>query len=275
VEQYEDMPVTISEAFKTNSLAVLTTGCALLVASFIQGARGALGAYDALIVLQLSWMNTLTAAVPALYLLAVNGGRTSFALYCLHCSLTGIFGICLFNNIEAWSPGCAENYFLVLCGQVLQSSGAQLRAIVLVLSAIAAVPVLNGFYIFVVILILNPCRTVVSAYMPLLVWVTLDIILTTATEQFISHNSGMVVGASDQSEWGFGQVVAILLLVPPVWASSCQLFTVITLWRSRREKRMHRQDLRAAEATNPSESAIMARAANAHQEMIPLTHDVV
>ncbi|KZT59257.1 hypothetical protein CALCODRAFT_198949 [Calocera cornea HHB12733] len=227
---------------KMNSQAVLMTGCALLVASFIQAGRGSLDLYDAIIVLQLSWLNNLTAAFPALMRAVADHDPvrrysfwTNLGLYMLHCTVTGAFGIWIFHDIESWSPGCAQEYFLVICGQKLEATGPHLRVAVLVISSLAVVPVVNVLAIFFLIFVLGGIEGLLCHWndnhppiLAFLAWGAPSIIIIVSTEQFIGVNSSAISGSADESDWTFGQILALLLVVFPLWTV---INRIITLYR--------------------------------------------
>ncbi|KZO90986.1 hypothetical protein CALVIDRAFT_568559 [Calocera viscosa TUFC12733] len=237
---------------KMNSTSVLATGCALLVASFIQAGRGSLDLYDAIIVLQLSWLNNLTAAFPTLLRAIIDDDKgikkntfsRKLGLYMLHCTVTGAFGIWIFHDIQSWSPGCAQEYFLVMCGQKLQASGPNVRIAVLVISSLAVIPLVNVLVIFVLILLLCNleqmlcrCNENHTPILALLAWGVPSILIIVGTEQFIYDNRGVISGSANQSDWTFGQILALLLVIFPIWTAFDRISTLYRKGARPREPR--------------------------------------
>jgi len=223
---------TATDFCEASSTAVLMSGGALLAAAFIQGAQGLLSVYDAIIVLQLSWLSNLTVTLSAIILLDRDDNITAAIFHCLHAIATGAFGIWLFHDIQSWSPGCADEYDLFSFGHPFQATDPKLRTLILAMSGFLVIPVVNiiGLYL--------PYRWGFNAFSgsnPLLLpcalmgFLMLFGGLIGATEDFIRWNSHAVVGASNQSAWTFGQVSAVLLLGPPIW-------TLINVWNGSEEE---------------------------------------
>jgi len=235
----------LANDIQMNATAILATGCALLIVSFIQAGQQSLDLYDAIIVLELSWLNNLTAAFPTLLRHVLQdedsiSRRKSFwwrrlGTYHLHCTLTGSFGILLFHDIQSWSPGCAGEYYLLFCGRPFQASGRGVQIAVLVVSAMAVTPVLNVFGMFLIIKSLCTIEQALCGFrrnhppvLALLAWGVPSLLMVVSTEQFIAYNSAMVSGSANQGEWSFGQILSLLLLFLPVWTAADR---IVTLYR--------------------------------------------
>jgi len=202
-----------------SATAVLVNGCALLIASYIQGTRGSLSVYDAIIVLQLNWLNNLTVTLTTIILLAGKHRFKMAIFHIIHTMGTGAFGIWLFRDIQSWSPGCADEFDLFLFGRPLQATGPRLRTFILAWSSIFVIPVVNtiGLYFPYFWAYSNILTNPLALPQILIIFLIVFSVLIAATEDFIRWNSHAVVGASDQSTWTFGQISAVLLLAPPIW----------------------------------------------------------
>jgi len=217
---------------EASSLAVLVTGCALLTTAFIQGTRGSLDVYNALLVFQLSWLNNMTAALPTFLLLFGAERWKTAVLHCIHTIALGAFGLWLFRDLQSWSPGCADEYYLYLCGRSFQAIGPKLHDFIIFLSILAVIPVANLFttsgYLLGGLITSYEGVPLGGATMISIFWLAPVIILIDATEEFIKRNRDAVVEASDQGTWTFGQVSAVLLLVPPSWALIALIKSLLT-----------------------------------------------
>jgi len=263
----------LADDIQVNSTAVLATGVALLVTSFIQQGRDNLDVYNAIIVLQLSWLNNLTAALPTLIFAffkkatlrqrIINALKT-MVLFTLHCTATGVFGFLLFLHIQDWSGGgCADDYSLVVLGQTIPTTSEALRVVVLIVSGTAAVPVVNfvliciaigTVYLFTTLWceIGGHDRGIVALVIVVIAWTVPSVILADSTEQFIMYNSRMVVDASDQNDWEFGQILALILLAFPVWSLIVRVVKMATRFIKWRRKRVDDGELASALISEPA-----------------------
>jgi hypothetical protein len=94
------------------NFTVVATGMALIGSAFVTAWTSGLTVYDGLIVLNLSWMNNITAYLYWIIVTDMTAGRISIlrqsALYITHSSVMGAFGIWLFHRVDSFGsqPEC-------------------------------------------------------------------------------------------------------------------------------------------------------------------------
>jgi hypothetical protein len=163
------------------------TGCAILVASLIQGTTYGLSVYHVLIVLNLGWINSFSAvtgimmgildsapgskAIVRKASTGQEGGnhgdnqerehpfrrwlkhsdvlKSAIKLGIIHLSLLGAVGIWVWSRIDIFGhePGCTPRTFLTVFGHDVAATNRSLRAASLFFYSIIAIPVLNVLFL--------------------------------------------------------------------------------------------------------------------------------
>ena len=223
---------------------LLIVANALLIAAFTQTATSSLSFYHALVVLDLSWM--LAANVVIICVLPTLDGQieskwhhrlrsfwparpghmAAMLFVSAHLSLTGIFGLYVWANptrILDTSPECAHATITYVLFTPISATSPRLRIASLVLSSIAAVPILNVAVLtaaaVVVVNFVNAfiCRpyTFCRLYrFTILITALADGLFIANTELTVRRNRHLVDG--NESRWGLGQILALLLLMGPI-----------------------------------------------------------
>jgi len=147
---------------RASTYTVATAGIALLIVAFVTHSQKQLTLYHASIVLNLSWINNITAYINvfgsrSIFRIRGNLGRFTlvktreFLVYLLHFILTGAFGITVFRNTSAFSPdpGCDAQTVYWVFGRFVDASSPSLAHFWVGISSIAVVPMLNwGLFSF-------------------------------------------------------------------------------------------------------------------------------
>lgn len=240
-----------------NIATVMVTGSALLIGAFVQALRYDFDLYHGLVVLGLSWLNVLTVPFRITFSDARHVG------FLLYLSAVGAYGIWLAHNISDFGsfPECNSSLVWVVVGRSIQATAPKLRAFLLAVSCLAVIPILNvcflGAVILIGLLITMPGLTWVMlfprwspfdsssnrsdgrestlllrralGYSPsgvaLLagaISIVLSVMVIASTEQLIALNKQHVGEGED--DWTFGQILALLVLVLPVWTLVGQIF---------------------------------------------------
>jgi len=183
--------------------------------------------------------------------------------FLLYLSAVGAYGIWLAHNISDFGsfPECNSSLVWVVVGRSIQATAPKLRAFLLAVSCLAVIPILNvcflGAVILIGLLITMPGLTWVMlfprwspfdsssnrsdgrestlllrralGYSPsgvaLLagaISIVLSVMVIASTEQLIALNKQHVGEGED--DWTFGQILALLVLVLPVWTLVGQIF---------------------------------------------------
>ncbi|KZO89650.1 hypothetical protein CALVIDRAFT_603520 [Calocera viscosa TUFC12733] len=266
------------EDLALNMTTVLVTGCALLIAAFVEGALYELSLYHGLVLFNLSWLNVLTLFLAHGIVIEHNSVEAlkrnlGFALYL--CAI-GAYGIWLSHNISGFgsSPECNSAIVWVAAGRSIQATSPGLRLFFLVVSSMMAIPVFNiyilglagALYIWATLLLqsailllvalLRKCYRRVDKFPQhapdastavrqksfwnafhwprellmtwALAWLAIipSVIIITGTEQLVAFNRQHVSEGED--DWTFGQILALLLLAPPLFQAARQIWTEVT-----------------------------------------------
>jgi hypothetical protein len=220
--------------------SLILTGAALLVASHIKAGGGRLSPHHAAVVLNLNWIIFLSAytsrlSATALFRFWDDGHKEKahagkeYILLSIHLIGTGTLGFLLFYNVDGFAPdgGCARDTVLWTFGSYTHLVAPHFRKFWLNTYALALIPVVNVLLadaiqrifvvIFAVLHILIWGRPRQSLAHSALVAITaLPVIgiavLIVSTEKTIARNPV----ADGGQKWGFGQILALLLLVIPI-----------------------------------------------------------
>ena len=136
---------------------MVLTGTALLIAAFIQATTLGLSVYHATIVLNLSWLNNVTASAVLSFRWLLDAHRLQgttdwqrikskeFAAYNLHLSATGALGIWLFSDVIGFdlSKQCSDSTVQYVFGHYPRVAAPASRITWLVVYTLAAIPLLN------------------------------------------------------------------------------------------------------------------------------------
>ena len=150
-------PVVAIKRVQSTAFVVVLTGTALLVAAFIQATTLGLSVYHATIVLNLSWLNNITASAVLSFRWLLDThqlrGTTNwqrirskeFAAYNLHLSATGALGIWLFSDVIGFDlkKQCSDSTVQYVFGHYPRVAAPASRITWLVVYALAAIPLLN------------------------------------------------------------------------------------------------------------------------------------
>ncbi|KAF9453417.1 hypothetical protein P691DRAFT_780905 [Macrolepiota fuliginosa MF-IS2] len=239
---------------ESQSMTILLTACALLSSAVIQAATFGMSTYHALIILNLAWMNntnTLLYAILFRYqgLVKIPGFRLStfqpqkplpkkkalplLAVGSLHLSFVAGFGLWFWAKIDTFgaSSQCAPRLplLLVILGHRIPVTSQLLRVISLAIYGIIAVPGLN---LVVVVGVLYGAAAICSraveilsiipknvtfflpGYITLALLFGFNIAIAVDTEIMISQTKAFV--QEGESQWTFGQTLAIFMLVLPL-----------------------------------------------------------
>lgn len=239
-----DQKVEVGEldVVEAASTSVLLTACALLSSAFVQARSLGMSTYHALIILNLAWMNNTNTFVYAIICSYQNTekGRfftrlrlrpprdriLPFLVGSLHLSFVAGFGLWFWTTIDKFGTGAQCELQLpllypILGRQILVTSTA-LRVVSLTLYAIIALP---GVNVLVIMWIIGGTANVLFHFIPstpfllpgcfwLVMLVGINVIVIADTEIMIRHTKRFVM--SGESDWTFGQTLAVILLLLPL-----------------------------------------------------------
>ena len=232
------------KALNKTCMTLLVVANALLIAAFTQATTSGLSFYHALVVLNLSWM--LAANVIVICVLPTLDGQieskwhhwlrsfwptrpghmAATLFISAHLSLTGIFGLDVWANptrILGTSPECAQVTITYVLFTPISTTSPRLRIASLVLSSIAAVPILNVAVLtaaavavvnFVNAFICRPYTFCRLYRFTMFILALVDALFIANTELTVRRNRHLVDG--NESKWGLGQILALLLVVGPI-----------------------------------------------------------
>ena len=246
ISSYENTVLTAT------SINLFVTGCALILCAVVQAAKGGLGVYHALIVLNLSWIISLSAFLHIvigllnsfLALADLENGVPGIAeddefeassthayvvpMSVFHLSAMGAFGIWFWATIDSFGdqPECTPATFSTIFGVDVPVTQNSFRCGSIILYSLVVVPFLNFIILAgaVVIGILLFAHCVCIPRRPgnrkafvliggILVMVLLEVIFITDTELLMSRSSKLV--KQGESDWSFGQTLALISLLLP------------------------------------------------------------
>ena len=232
---------------------LLITACALLISAFVQAATSQLSIYHALLVLDWSWMLTANALILSV-LPTIDGqiedewqkwmrsslpSRKSQILHMLfvslHLSLMGAFGVYVWRDparlqgpklMSGSSPdaiGCLRDTRPYVFFARIRVSNPTFRKASVVWYSIVAIPILNiALFTFMTIIVVN----FINAFIPRrfgfgrlyrITWIVqtvMNIVIAVNTELTIRESGYLLEG--DESSWGFGQILAVVLILSPI-----------------------------------------------------------
>jgi len=230
----------------TTSTNLFLTGCVLLVSTFIQKASAAMTIYHTLIVLNLSWIISLSALLFVIFITlspvlnALRFGSVNGALLMPSSSkyvapvLLSVFHLCAIGalGIRVWTKmptsidqrDCEAGTFLTVFGQNIPVTSGSLRNGSIALYSLMVIPFLNILLFVVVMAIFLTmihlcsirCRpnSILLLTGGALIAVLLEILFVVDTELLIERTSPWVKG--DESRWTFGQILAMSMVILPV-----------------------------------------------------------
>ncbi|KAJ7863706.1 hypothetical protein B0H13DRAFT_2282007 [Mycena leptocephala] len=231
-----------SKTMSRISMNITLTACALLVSAGIQAATFGLGLYHALIILQLSWINSMTFMTVHFVARAAQSikpserhrpPRDSQALVSsMHFIVVGGIGIWVWRHIQTFGDQaeCNQDTFLVILSKtVYVAHGPVIRRVSLALYGISLVPLGN-------IYVMGGILGVVAAFGRLVIFCLLIIPELPAADPFsytyfhvallpttrrgpmsnMIHRSSRLVQPGE-GDWTFGQTLTLLLLFLPIW----------------------------------------------------------
>lgn len=228
----------------------LILGCALIISSVVQALTFSLTAYHALVILNLSWIVTFSAA-PAFIISDNDKNRRIFGhlehrtyrlmalCHVSHLTLSAAFGLWFFSSITHFDKGgnnCIGSTLYNVLGGSVHADDPVFRRFWLAIYSIVVIPLVN--FLFVAFMFLLGVVVPLFAASPLLfivggccyclgsfklqmmgrLAVALMILFPPAlmvvlTEKMIAANQ---VG-TDEKLWTFGQTLALLVALPPAW----------------------------------------------------------
>ncbi|KZT59258.1 hypothetical protein CALCODRAFT_198945 [Calocera cornea HHB12733] len=144
------------EDLSLNIATVLVTGSAMLVSAFVQARLYDFSLYHGLIVLNLSWLNVLTVLMPISVAEMRGASGSGFRIgavksaprnigFLLYVCAIGAYGIWLAYHMSDFGsyPDCNSSVVWVVFGRSIQATAPGLRTFLLVVSSMAAFPVVN------------------------------------------------------------------------------------------------------------------------------------
>ncbi|KZO96199.1 hypothetical protein CALVIDRAFT_537393 [Calocera viscosa TUFC12733] len=155
---YESEKRDEREEVRQTWLPVQVMGAALLVSAIIQVKLYGMDLYHALIVINLSWINNMTALGLALTdMFLANpvdfffGWKTElwqfvpYIMCSLHLTATGAFGLWVFSNIDDFggNPGCNSDIHYWVFGHQVSATAPGFRKAGLIISGLAICPMVN------------------------------------------------------------------------------------------------------------------------------------
>jgi hypothetical protein len=178
---------------ESSSSANLITGCAMIISGFIQAKTIGLSVYHAMIVLNLSWMNTTFSVISAAFACLTDwldrglenkrkGPRIGY-LGIIHLSLTGSFGVWVWREVDKFgdSPECTPYLFTVFFGHDVSVLAKPLRRVYLIVFWVTAIPIVNILMVAIV--------TSIGAMVALLCLVSPLILLAYILDRCLSRHS--------------------------------------------------------------------------------------
>jgi len=246
--QISDYEGTVLTSTSTN---LFVTGFALLVNAFIQAKTTKFSVYHALIVLNLSWINALSAvlypiinAVGMVMSLAhslppLSYSFTVFLLSIPYLTAMGAFGIFMWSTIDTFGDQsqCTPGIFFTIFSQNIPVTHPSLRKASIGLYSVTVPPFVNIAIVILVsaaiCILLSLSFACITAVLPVgdtddedfsrflltgavVIAASLEILLITDTELMIWRSVGIVVEAGE-SDWSFGQTLAMVLTVMPLF----------------------------------------------------------
>ncbi|KAJ7892997.1 hypothetical protein B0H13DRAFT_2339833 [Mycena leptocephala] len=160
-------------------ISIILTACALLLSTGIQAATSGISLYHALIILQLSWINSMTFVTVNFVAhraenintlrnaLPLRGGQSNrnkasekekdvteqlllaICVASLHFIAVGVFGIYVWNKIQTFGnqPECNKDTFLVILSRTVYVTHGPIRRISLAIYGISVIPIFNIYLI--------------------------------------------------------------------------------------------------------------------------------
>jgi hypothetical protein len=239
-----------SATLSTSSTNLFLTGCALLISAFIQGATSGFSVHHALIVLNISWINSFSALLyiifgvvlsfsfatwfePGLRPLRTGALLRLIPLSILHLSGMGALGIWVWAKVNTFGdqPECTPATFLTIFGQDIAVTSASLRKGSIALYSIITLPFLNLVIIILISAIIVTLLSLAYYYIHRsfepwesfdryilvsggLATALLEVVFIVDTELMISRSSTLV--KPGESAWTFGQTLAMVMVAMPL-----------------------------------------------------------
>lgn len=231
------------------SMSVLLTACALLASAFVQASTVGMSPYHALIILNLSWMNNTNTYVYAILfchnglapptiddtastaddddVLTLPAPRKAAPLVIgsLHLSVVSAFGLWFWATVDTFGAAAQgippPPTFYNILGHDIPTTSKALRGVSLWLYAERAIPIFGLIFNLAFFCLFTSLFGAISAscfVVPAYVWifwlVGLNIIMVIDTEIMIKRMAVYV--QPGESEWTFGQTLALFLLALPL-----------------------------------------------------------
>lgn len=231
----------------------LILGCALIISSVVQALTFSLTVYHALIILNLSWIVTFSAA-PA-FIISDNDKKRrivgqldnhTYQLMALchvgHLTLSAAFGLWFFSSVAHFDKsgnGCTSSTLYYALWENVHADNPTFRRFWLAIYSIVVIPAVN--FLFVALTFFLAFVAAVCAALPLVLTMSCcysclsdlkfqligqfvaalmilfpPALMVALTEKMISINK---VG-TDEKLWTFGQTFALLVALPPTWNSA-------------------------------------------------------
>ncbi|KAF5359673.1 hypothetical protein D9756_003347 [Leucocoprinus leucothites] len=239
----------------SQSMTILLTACALLLSALIQALTFGMSTYHTLIVLNLAWMNntnTLLYAVLFRYqgLVQIPGFKLSFApqtfkslprrkaiplltLGALHLSFVAALGFWFWLKVDTFGANsqCTPRppLFLVILSHRISIDSRALRIISLAIYGVCAIPGINlmivggavygpsalcSWLLEKLLPIPKNVAFFLPGYVTLAVLIGINVVIAIDTETMVHQTKQFV--QPGESQWTFGQTLAILMLVLPL-----------------------------------------------------------
>ncbi|KIM88232.1 hypothetical protein PILCRDRAFT_814137 [Piloderma croceum F 1598] len=235
-----------SATLSTSSTNLFLTGCALLISAFIQGATSGFSVHHALIILNISWINSFSAILfvtlgvvlsisfttwfePGLRQLWTGTLLRAIPLSILHLSGMGALGIWVWAKVNTFGDQleCTPATFMTIFGHDIAVTSASLRKGSIVLYSIITLPLLNLVIIILVGVVMVTLLslayyTIHGSFEPWesfdrfilvsggLTTALLEVLFIVDTELMISRSSTLV--KPGESAWTFGQTLAMVMV---------------------------------------------------------------
>ena len=239
------------KALEKSYTNLLITACALLISAFIEAVAHQLSIYHALLVLDWSWMLTANALLLSILptidsqinkewskrlqsaLPSRIGQIPAMTFVSLHMSLMGAFGVYVW-----WKPGnlrgptteasldsalCLQNTLTYIFFRRFRVSSPKLRIVSIVCYFFVALPFVNVLLLtaaaVVVVNVANAliCKPYTFGRLYRVTWIvqtSMNVIIAVNTELSIIKNSNLII--TEESTWGFGQILAVVLIFSPL-----------------------------------------------------------
>ena len=250
ISSYENTVLTAT------SINLFITGCALILCAIIQAAKDGLSVYHALIVLNLSWIISLSAFLHIVIALlssflaladAKNGvlevaevddepeassthGAYVVWMSIFHLSAMGAFGIWFWVTIDSFGdqPECTPAMFSTIFGLDVPVMRNSLRCVSIVLYLFAVIPFLNFIIlagaVVIGILVVAHCAPIFrrpenrNAFVLIggILVMLLLEVVFTVDTELLISRSSKLV-KQGESDWSFGQILALILLLPTLF----------------------------------------------------------